>query len=210
MTPTLLFWFKLGAIALMAYTVFTIVKPMVVRKYIVPKNRKEWGSLFSDLFALAAGIFLLFILQKNYSAPMEAVMQYKGKTLPSFRFSNVQNGKEESLEGYAENVVILNIWATWCPPCRREMPELDRLQKEYPGKLRVVAVSDEGTEKVAEFSKDHPYSYPLAAFTNSNELINSINTRPVSILVVNGKVEDIVVGGRGYSFFKDWVLPYVE
>lgn len=210
MTSTLLFWIRIGAIALLVYTLFTMIRPMIRRKYIVPKNKKEWGSLGSDVFSLAAGVFLLFILQKNYAAPMDAVMQYKSKPLPAFQFRNLSNSTEESLQQYADNVVILNIWATWCPPCRAEMPELDELQKKYPDKLKVLAISDETDEKIRQFLSTHPFGFTTGSFTSSNDLLESINSRPVSILVVKGKVEDIVVGARGYSFFSDWVLPYIN
>lgn len=210
MTSTLLFWIRIGAIALLVYTLFTMIRPMIRRKYIVPKNKKEWGSLGSDVFSLAAGIFLLFILQKNYAAPMDAVMQYKSKPLPAFQFRNLSSNTEESLQQYADKVVILNIWATWCPPCRAEMPELDELQKKYPDKLKVLAISDETDEKIRQFLSTHPFGFTTGSFTSSNALLESINSRPVSILVVKGKVEDIVVGARGYSFFSDWVLPYIN
>lgn len=210
MTTTLLFWIRVGAIALLVYTLFTMIRPMIRRKYIVPKNKKEWGSLGSDLFSLAAGIFLLFILQKNYAAPMDAVMQYKSKPLPAFQFRNLDTNTDESLQQYADKVVILNIWATWCPPCRAEMPALDELQQKYPDKLRVLAISDESDDKIRQFLSTHPFHFTTGSFASSNALLESINSRPVSILVVKGKVEDIVVGARGFSFFSDWVLPYME
>ena len=136
-------------------------------------------------------------------------MQYKGKDLPSFRCINLRSGQEEGLEQYIDSLVILNIWATWCPPCRREMPELDKLQREYKGKMVVIAVSDESAKTVADFNAKNAFSYPTATFTSTNELIESINTRPVSILLVKGKVKDIVIGARGYSFFRDWVKSYL-
>lgn len=209
MTPTLLFWIRIGAVILILYTLYQIIRPMVSRGYVLPRVRKEWSRLASDLFSLAAGALLLFILEKNYQEPMEAVMTYKGRELPAFSFLNTATGKEENLGDHDGKVVILNIWATWCPPCRREMPELDKLQKEFPAKLRVLAISDESEEKIRSFNLSHPYCYPTAVFTRTNELINRIQTRPVSILIVNGQVKDIVVGARGYSFFRNWILPYL-
>lgn len=57
-----------------------------------------------------------------------------------------ENGAQLSLEDFRGQVVLLNIWATWCGPCRAEMPSLDRLQARHGGDgLRVVAVSvDDG------------------------------------------------------------------
>jgi thiol-disulfide isomerase/thioredoxin len=90
------------------------------------------------------------------------------------------------------------------------MPELDELQQKYPEKLRVLAISDESQDIINKFLSTHPFRFTTGSFTSSNALLESINSRPVSILVVKGKVEDIVVGARGFSFFSDWVLPYME
>jgi thiol-disulfide isomerase/thioredoxin len=59
-------------------------------------------------------------------------------------------------------VVVVNFWATWCPPCRKEMPDLDALYKKFRGQgLVVLAISDEDEPKVREFLKTRPVSYPV-------------------------------------------------
>lgn len=67
------------------------------------------------------------------------------RPLPALRFTDA-NGALTSLASYRGRVVLLNIWATWCPPCREEMPTLDRLQATLGGpSFEVVALSiDEG------------------------------------------------------------------
>jgi thiol-disulfide isomerase/thioredoxin len=63
------------------------------------------------------------------------------ETLPPFKFQDAE-GRERSLADWRGKVVLLNLWATWCLPCRKEMPSLDRLQKELgSGKFEVVAIS---------------------------------------------------------------------
>lgn len=189
-----------------AYTLFTIIRDMVRRKYIVPKQKKEWTGLVSDVFFLGLTVFLLNIIANNYEKPMEAVMQFKGKELPAFSYYNFSSGKEEGLLDQANKVIILNIWATWCPPCRKEMPELDELQKSFGSKgVSVLALSDENPEVINQYLSKNKFSFQSGYFSRSNNLINSINTRPVSILLVDGKVVDIVIGARGYGFFSDWI-----
>lgn len=189
-----------------AYTLFTIIRDMVKRKYIVPKQKKEWTGLVSDVVFLGLTVFLLNIIANNYEKPMEAVMQFKGKELPAFSFYNFSSGKEEVLLDQAGKVIILNIWATWCPPCRKEMPELDELQKSFGSKgVSVLALSDENPEVINRYLSKNKFSFQSGYFSRSNDLINSINTRPVSILLVDGKVVDIVIGARGFAFFSDWI-----
>jgi peroxiredoxin len=71
-------------------------------------------------------------------------------------------GKSWTLKDLRGKVVLVNFWATWCPPCRKEMPDLDALYKEFRDKgLVILAISDEETAKVAPFIAEHKYSYPI-------------------------------------------------
>ncbi len=71
-------------------------------------------------------------------------------------------GKQWTLRGLAGKVVLVNFWATWCPPCRKEMPDLDALYQKFRDKgFVVLAISDEDRAKVAPFLTEHPVSYPV-------------------------------------------------
>lgn len=75
--------------------------------------------------------------------------------LPEYTFNDAE-GKSISFKGFEGKVILLNLWATWCAPCRKEMPELDQLQADLGSdKFEVVAVSvDRGSpEKSREFLK---------------------------------------------------------
>jgi thiol-disulfide isomerase/thioredoxin len=68
-----------------------------------------------------------------------------------------ENGREMSLAGFRGRVVLLNLWATWCAPCRREMPDIDALQAKYGGdKFIVVALSQDrkGVQAVRDFYRE--------------------------------------------------------
>jgi len=69
-----------------------------------------------------------------------------GSRAPAFRAVNLRSGRPSSLTDYRGRVVLLNVWATWCPPCRVEMPSLERLHGKLAGPdFAVVAVSiDDG------------------------------------------------------------------
>ena len=71
-------------------------------------------------------------------------------------------GKEWTLSQLRGKVVLVNFWATWCPPCRKEMPDLDALYNEFRARgLVILAISDEDTAKVQPFIAEHKYTYPI-------------------------------------------------
>src|SRR5712692_4675042 len=83
------------------------------------------------------------------------VMHEVAKPVPRIKFEDGQ-GQARSLADFEGKAVVLNLWATWCVPCRREMPALDRLQGSLGGsEFAVVPVSvDRGIEVVAKFYSD--------------------------------------------------------
>lgn len=74
----------------------------------------------------------------------------QGPQLPALALATVA-GAEQPLADFAGRPVVLNLWATWCPPCQREMPALQRAQQQYPGVHFVFANQGEGREKVQRF-----------------------------------------------------------
>lgn len=74
------------------------------------------------------------------------------------------NGKELSLEAFKGKVVLLNFWATWCGPCRAEIPSLIRIQEMYKDRLQVIGmdVDDDDPERLSAFVKAQGINYPVA------------------------------------------------
>jgi thiol-disulfide isomerase/thioredoxin len=74
------------------------------------------------------------------------------------------NGKELSLEAYKGKVVLLNFWATWCGPCRAEIPSLIRIQEVYKDRLQIIGmdVDDDNEEQLRAFVKAQGITYPVA------------------------------------------------
>ena len=71
-------------------------------------------------------------------------------------------GKEWKLRGLGGKVVLVNFWATWCPPCRKEMPDLDALYARFREQgFVILGISDDDAGKVAAFVKEHDVRYPI-------------------------------------------------
>ncbi|MCJ7597247.1 MAG: TlpA family protein disulfide reductase [Methyloceanibacter sp.] len=105
-------------------------------------------------------------LNKGAMAPL--LIRPKPLDLPELSFAGA-DGETKTLAGYKGKIVLLNIWASWCVPCREEMPQLDKLQAEIGGKdFEVVAVNIDrgGGDKAKKFLEEtgathlSPYTDP--------------------------------------------------
>ncbi len=86
----------------------------------------------------------------------------EGIPAPDFTFPGL-DGKNTSLSDYKGKVVLVNIWATWCPPCVYEMPSMQKLYNEFNGKnfeILAVSIDAAGVDAVAPFMKKHKLSFP--------------------------------------------------
>ncbi len=116
--------------------------------------RDSRRKLLGALCALAAaGLARHSLLGASATLPEE-----RAERLPlrRVRFQN-DRGNAVAMEDFRGRVVLLNLWATWCVPCRKEMPALDRLQRQLGGPgFEVVAVSiDRGSDVVREFYRKY-------------------------------------------------------
>ena len=81
-------------------------------------------------------------------------------------------GKSWTLSQLRGQIVLVNFWATWCPPCRKEMPDLETLYKRFSGEgLVILAISDEDDAKVRPFIAEQKYTYPI--LLDPGRLINT-------------------------------------
>ncbi len=91
--------------------------------------------------------------QGNAATPGVPELFDPARALPGFTFTD-EAGREHSVADFAGQVLVINLWATWCPPCVAEMPTLDRLQEKLGGiGVRVLALSQDrgGAPVVARF-----------------------------------------------------------
>jgi len=87
----------------------------------------------------------------------------KGQPFPSLIMRDLSGGVGSSADLFHGKVVVFNVWATWCPPCRKEMPDLVHLSKLLPSSdFVVMGLSiDEDLEALQQFITDHGVSFPI-------------------------------------------------
>ena len=123
---------------------------------------------------------------KEEPADLSSARTDVGDPMPPYS-AKYLDGKAMTMAAEKGNVVFLNVWATWCGPCRFETPELQALQTQYAAKgLKVIGVSvDEGdTEAVKTFVAEQKITYPIAV-DPEGRIANLVQTTvlPTSLLI---------------------------
>jgi cytochrome c-type biogenesis protein len=133
------------------------------------------------------------------------------KPVPAFDFTLTdQYGNEHTLSDYKDKVVFLNFWATWCPPCKKEMPDIEELYQEYGENKEDVIIlgvanpasdeypnnSDVRKEEVIAFLDENGYTFPVV-FDETGELLSSyyISAFPTTFIIdKNGNIYGYATG----------------
>ena len=155
-------------------------------------------------------LLLFFILSSvaQASSPLAnlfVVPEVSRHTAPDFVSENLRGGNT-GLVDYKGKVVLLNFWATWCMPCREEMPGMETLWKKYKEQgLVIAAVSvDEGSRgRIETFSKILDLSFPILLDPESKVSdLYKVSDMPTSFLIDrNGKIISHIVGTE------EWTSP---
>lgn len=113
-------------------------------------------------------LVLIFSLCANTNTEKEPSSDSPFTPAPDFTLTDLR-GNQVMLSDYKGKVVFLNIWATWCPPCRTEIPGFVEAYAEYKDKgLEIIGISVDqgGTDKVIDFVKAFRINYPVVMYTN--------------------------------------------
>lgn len=126
---------------------------------------------------------------ENQATKDDGTASGKTNVTPAFDFTLTdQYGNEHKLSDYKEKVVFLNFWATWCPPCNKELPDIEELYKEYnlnqdevvflgianPSSAEYPNNQDVGKEEVISFLEDKKYTFPTL-FDETGEVLQKYN-----------------------------------
>ncbi|VBB08248.1 redoxin [Lucifera butyrica] len=128
-------------------------------------NRRFWviGLL---IIAASVGVWYNFISQEQHVRPKESQQEQaetgvtEGKKVPVFTLAGTDNKPVRI--GTPGKPYVINFWASWCPPCRAEFPELEQFYRRDGGKVQFYAVNlQEPAEKVTAFMQQNSYTMPV-------------------------------------------------
>jgi cytochrome c biogenesis protein CcmG/thiol:disulfide interchange protein DsbE len=163
----------------------------------------------------ALAIFMLFALwcggEKEGKRVEAGKMETEGKESVSFTLNTIY-GEEFSLDKHKGKVIIINFWATWCPPCRAEIPSFVKLYREYAERgLVIVGISlDQGGNvlgKVRSFAENYDINYPIVIGNKDVVMkFGGIKAIPTTFVIDrDGKIVKKIVGYRNEEFFRSLI-----
>ncbi len=185
------------------------------------KNNKRY--LVLGLFAIVFILLAILMLngQDNNTGKANLMQSSQPQTVakqqadeqfpdaPGFTLTDIE-GKEVSLSDFKGKVVFLNFWATWCPPCRREIPAFIELVDQYKddGFIVVGVAVDprefQGVDKVKPFAEQMGINYPVLYDSKGvSQIYGGISSIPTTFVINrDGKVVDRIVGSRPKDVFE--------
>jgi thiol-disulfide isomerase/thioredoxin len=131
-------------------------------------------------------------------SPVETVEQLNA--LPEFRYVDL-TGRERQGSEFDDKVVVLNFWATWCPPCREETPLFVELQDTYGEDVQFIGIAIDDEEPVRDFADSFDVNYPILlgdidAVGMSRSLGNRYEGLPFTVIAApGGKIVKRHTGG---------------
>ena len=145
--------------------------------------------LAAAVLTAAAGFFAYRSMVADDSSSVAMPTELSRLRLPDL------SGKEQELAQWRNSILILNFWATWCEPCREEVPALIRVQAANASKkVRIVGIAIDSSDKVRQFANEYRIDYPLLVggmevIDLTRKLGNTAGGLPYTVVIdASGKV----------------------
>ncbi len=168
------------------------------------KKNLALGLFLSGLVMMAATAWLvisalLFGSNPSHSASSgEVAAPKEGFLAPDFTLQDLE-GQTYTLSELRGRPVLLNFWATWCPPCRAEMPDIGKVYEAYQaqGFIVLAVTADDSYSDAADFARQYALPFPVLVDSSAAVArIYNINSLPTSFFIApDGVIREIVIGG---------------
>ncbi|MGX1902052.1 peroxiredoxin family protein [Thermolongibacillus altinsuensis] len=170
---------------------------------------KKWLATVL-LFSLTAYVLWQLITENQTVATGAKI----GMKAPDFALQTL-DGQTLRLSDLHGKPVIVNFWATWCPPCRAEMPDMQKFYEKYHKKMEIVAVNlmvRDSREKVDAFIKEYGLTFPVVLDTKGAAMKQyEIQPIPTSFIIdKDGIIRDKFVGPMPYKKMVEYMEQWGE
>jgi thiol-disulfide isomerase/thioredoxin len=147
----------------------------------------------------------------------ESSVLKKNEVAPNITLKTL-DGKDVQLADLKGKNIVLNFWATWCPPCKREMPDLQKYYTDYKDQQNVVVIganltfSKDSKEKVESFIESYDLSFPIYLIEDKDVLdLYRITTIPSTFFIdIDGRVQRKMVGPLTTSSLESYVDELID
>jgi peroxiredoxin len=143
------------------------------------------------IIGLAAGIGAYRYLKTSADKPQTATIKSPsvvGEKRPEFALNNLE-GEKHAISEWDGKVIVLNFWATWCPPCRREIPAFIELQEKYQAQgFTIIGVALDARQAAIDYVDPMGINYPILVgdvdgITLSQEYGNKLGVLPYTVII---------------------------
>lgn len=161
-------------------------------------------------------IFLIIFSLTGFTKDKSSVGSKENDSkYPSFIFkAKTIEGKDINLADYVgKKLIVVNFWATWCPPCRYEIPDLINLQENLKDDIIIIGVAlDNKIEPVKIFAQKNKFNYPIVYDNYGiNYLYGGISSIPTTFIInYEGKIVERIIGARSYDMFEAIIKKYLK
>jgi peroxiredoxin len=155
---------------------------------------KRFGTIVAIVI-----VVILWLAVRHHSGSQGSTTA--AKQAPDFTLTDI-SGKPLRLSDYRGKVVVLDFWATWCEPCKQEIPHLIDLQSKYAQRVQVLGISmDDDDKPVRTFQQQYKMNYPIAVGTSSlADQYGGVLGLPITFVIDGqGRIAKRYIGAAEFS-----------
>ena len=169
------------------------------------RKKKWYGKLLDILFVVLLVLLLIPSTRKGVMTYASKVRMYltpveeeENKTsvsgVQTVSFADAQ-GNRHDLKEFLDKPVFINYWATWCPPCRAEMPTLEKLYQQYGDDIHFLFISNQSLSKQRDFIRENDYDIPFYQLVSRPGGTFQYSVLPTSLII--SKDDKVVLRKEG-------------
>ena len=157
------------------------------------RKKKWYGKLFDILFVLLLIMLIIPSTRKEVMTYTSKVRMYLTSVEEKEDAENIKGqetlvfkdaqGRRHELGDYLDKPVFINFWATWCPPCRAEMPSLEKLYQQYGNDMHFLFISGQPIDKQQQFIREYEYDLPVYQLMSRPGGSFSYSVLPTSLII---------------------------